>query len=113
MEKETLNIAEEFSPVPIGRTMEDSDTSGEAFRERILFPKVSRAIAQGSALVIDFSGMKGLSSSFLEEAFGGLIREKELELDAVLKTLEFTPEDSPYGPYIENVKDYIKEAAPQ
>lgn len=32
MKQKVINVAEDFSPSPIGRYRSDSDTSGEAFR---------------------------------------------------------------------------------
>ena len=105
-----LKIAEEFSPVPIGRHRSDSKKSGEAFRDDLLFPRVDKAIKEKDVLVIDFEGMEGLSSSFLEEAFGGLVRVKGLPAETVIKTLKFIPMNSHFDPYIENVKAYIRDA---
>lgn len=105
-----LKVASEFSPVPIGRYKGDSDKSGEVFREDFLFPRISEAMKQGDVLIVDLEGMEGLSSSFLEEAFGGLVRENKLSPEDVLRTLKFKPENSYFDPYIENTKKYIREA---
>ena len=105
-----LIISTEFSPVPIGRHREDGDKSGEAFREDILYPKICEAMKKQELLEVDFTGMYGLSSSFLEEAFGGLVREKRLNPDDVLRTIKFLPENSHFDLYINLTKEYIKEA---
>ena len=106
-----INIAKEFSPVPIGRHRIDGDKSGEAFREDILYPKIRVAMEKQEILEIDFDGMYGLPSSFLEEAFGGLVREKKLNSDDILRTIKFRPKKSHFDLYIELIKEYIKKAS--
>lgn len=89
--KAKVIVAKDFSAAPIGRYRDDSEKSGEAFREDILYPKISETIEQHGVLIIDFTGMRGLSASFLEEAFGGLVRNG-LSADAVLGALDFKTE---------------------
>ncbi len=66
-----IDVAKEFSAKPFGRYEADSDRSAEAFRKKFLIP----ALQAGKPFVVDLSGSNRYSSSFLEEAFGGLIRE--------------------------------------
>lgn len=106
-----LNVASEFSPVPMGRFRKDGDKSGEAFRDDLLYPQISEAINKKEILAVDFEGMKGLSGSFLDEAFGGLVRLKEgPSAEDVLKTLKFLPEHSHFDSYIDLTKYYIRKA---
>lgn len=72
MTEKTIVIAQDFSPSPIGRYRSDSDTSGEAFRIDLLVP----ALKKFDKVTVDLDGTDGYGSSFLEEAFGGLIREE-------------------------------------
>lgn len=67
----TINIASEFSRSPAGRNLDDGPFSGESFRENFLVP----ALRSGADLVVDLTGALSFGSSFLEEAFGGLVRE--------------------------------------
>ena len=105
-----LNIAKEFSPVPLGRYRDDGKTSGEAFREDYLFPAIARAIEQEDKLEVDLEGMEVLSSSFSEEAFGGLVRVKKLPAEKLEQTLKFVPTPSHFDPYIANIWQYIRDA---
>lgn len=105
-----LNIAEQFSPVPLGRYRSDGETSGEVFRDKYLFPQVSDAIAQGDVLEVNLHGLEMLSSSFCEEAFGGLVRVKGLAVKDLEQTLRFVPSPSHFDPYIENIWAYIRDA---
>lgn len=56
------------------------------------------------------NGMKGLSASFLEEVFGGLVSETELSSEQVRQVLRFTPEDNYLKLYIDIIKSYIAES---
>lgn len=63
------DIAKEYTVTPIGRYKKDSRFSGEGFKE-ILADFIAKE--QPVCLVMDNTG--GYNPSFLEEAFGGLIR---------------------------------------
>lgn len=69
-----LSIAETFSAYPAGRTAADGPDNGKRFREEILCPELKRAIAESRQLIVTLDGLKVCGSSFLEEAFGGLVR---------------------------------------
>lgn len=66
-----INIAEQFSRTPGGRFYSDGPYSGQQFREKVLRP----ALEKGGLVEVILDGVRGYGSSFLEEAFGGLIRE--------------------------------------
>lgn len=66
----TINIARDFSRFPAGRYLDDGPYSGAAFRDCYMKPALDR----GETLVIELDGVRGYGSSFLEEAFGGLVR---------------------------------------
>lgn len=69
-----IDIAKEFSKTPFGRYRADGPFSAEAFREDLLLPMVQKQ--NDEPIELDFSGISlSLGSSFLEEAFGGLVRE--------------------------------------
>ena len=88
----TLSIAEQFSRYPVGRVQADSDYNGTRFREEFLVPEL-RKIGARDRLEVTFNGLEGAGSSFLEEAFGGLIRIEGmtgafLEAHLILSTTE-------------------------
>lgn len=66
----TINIAKEFSRYPAGRFMSDGPYSGEQFREDYLRP----ILEKNERATIELDGTRGYGHSFLEEAFGGLVR---------------------------------------
>jgi hypothetical protein len=71
MEPKVINIERDFSRYPAGRFKTDGPYSGERFREEVLIPALK---GREGKVIVEFDGARGLGSSFLEEAFGGLIR---------------------------------------
>lgn len=67
----TIDIVADFSSMAGGRFPIHSDFSGQRFREELLVP----ALQQYNRVKVILDGAEGLDTSFLEEAFGGLIRE--------------------------------------
>lgn len=99
----TIKIAQDFTRFPSGRYKKSGSTSGEAFREKFL----QAPIQQGEKVTVDFDGTLGYGSSFLEEAFGGIVRALNLPADFVLEHLELISSD-PSIP--EEVRQYIIDA---
>lgn len=66
----TISVAEQFSPAPAGRFLDDGPYPGAAFRDKLLLP----AIRSSEKVIVDMEGTELAGSSFLEEAFGGLVR---------------------------------------
>lgn len=97
-----IDVARSFTPYPVGRTRSDGRYSGEAFRDDHLVP----ALRAGAVTVI-MDGTKGYGSSFLEEAFGGLVRCHDFELGQLKERLVIKTEDSLLSDEIWN---YIEEA---
>jgi STAS-like domain of unknown function (DUF4325) len=79
MTEHTINVAQEFTPYPAGRFRRHGKFTGEVFRDDILIP----ALNAYDVVKIDFNGTEGVRSSFLDEAFGGLIRIAHLSADKV------------------------------
>lgn len=67
-------IAKDFSDTPGGRKISEGDFSGELFRQQLLLPKYEEAVKKNDKLEIDFDGAFGYPPSFLDEAFGGLVK---------------------------------------
>jgi hypothetical protein len=79
----TINVAKEFSRFPGGRFLEDGEFSGQRFRDEFLVP----ALETNSHVQVELDGTLGYGSSFLEEAFGGLVREAGFKPEEVLQNL--------------------------
>ncbi|MBU1348197.1 MAG: STAS-like domain-containing protein [Alphaproteobacteria bacterium] len=64
-----ISVARDFSRFPFGRYPDHGPYSGQRFRDEFMVPRLK----EGS-LTVDLDGARGLAPSFLEEAFGGLVR---------------------------------------
>lgn len=71
MAQPVINVARDFSKYPAGRYLEDGPASGQQFRDKYLIP----TLKESKTLAIELDGTRGYGSSFLEEAFGGAVRE--------------------------------------
>ncbi|MGL5597929.1 MAG: STAS-like domain-containing protein [Aeromonas sp.] len=67
-----IDVATDFSPLPIGRYPSCGASNGSRFRDEILKKALS---SSAENILVDFSNVKiGVGSPFLEESFGGLVR---------------------------------------
>lgn len=103
---QVIKVAEAYSRTPGGRFVTDGPYSGERFRDDFLAP----ALKRHSSVEVDLTGVFGYGSSFLEEAFGGLVRKgfftktdlrSRLSIKSALKTYEL------------KVWQYINDAKPE
>ncbi len=101
--KPAINIAKDFSRYPAGRYESDGDYNGEKFRTTFLL----EPLKQKTHVKIIFDGARGYGSSFLEEAFGGLIR-LNFSKNEILETFEFESNDDPTLP--DEIEGYIDDA---
>jgi hypothetical protein len=102
----TIEIARDFSPVPLGRLKADGRFSGEALRELLL-----RALRHSTAKVcVILDGTEGYGCAFLEEAFGGLVREGHYTPQELADRLEVVAKSRPYRIYADEIWDFIKAA---
>ncbi|WP_010465711.1 STAS-like domain-containing protein [Acidovorax radicis] len=106
MTSRTISIANDFSRTPAGRFVTDGPFSGERFRDELLVP----ALRENDKVVVDLTGVFGFGSSFLDEAFGGLVRKKIITSAALGSKFEIV---SPLRSYREKVEKYIREARPE
>jgi STAS-like domain of unknown function (DUF4325) len=71
MTVKAINVREDFTRFPAGRYISDGRYSGERFRDEFLVP----ALKASDRVEIYMDGTLSPGSSFLEEAFGGLLRQ--------------------------------------
>lgn len=101
-------VSKDFSKMPFGRYVSDSPFSAEKFRRDLLVPAFA---SSEENVVVDFNGISlAIGSSFLEEAFGGLIRKEGLSKDKVQKRLIIV-EEVPF--YKEQIEKFIATALPE
>ncbi|WP_169308013.1 STAS-like domain-containing protein [Brevundimonas subvibrioides] len=99
-----MNIAKDFSEFPFGRYESHGPFNGARFRNEKLLP----LLLNGQSVLVDLSDARGLAASFLEEAFGGLVREglSVEELRRLLKVVSNTDSS-----LVSEVWFYIEDAA--
>ncbi|SIT15849.1 MAG: DUF4325 domain-containing protein [Thalassolituus maritimus] len=69
-----IDIARDFSKKPFGRNELDGKYSGKRFRDEHLLPALTAS--DDEILTVNLDGVeRGFGSSFLEEAFAGLLRQ--------------------------------------
>lgn len=83
-----INIANDFSRYPAGRFPEDGSSNGSEFRDKILWPKLEKVIANNDTLKINIDGIRSLGSSFIDEAFVGIIRKYNINKNTLLRYLD-------------------------
>lgn len=108
MESIEIKIARDFSFSPGPRYIDEGKNSGEKFRKEVLYPKFKEAIEANKNVTVDLDGTDGYGTSFLEEAFGGLIRNNKLSYDEIIKCLTIISEEEDY--LIDDVFEYLKDA---
>jgi len=99
-----IDIGKNFSPTPSGRYKADGPFSGEAFREKHLKKAV---LKDDLEILVNLDTAIGLGSSFLEEAFGGLIRKKYISREELLRRLVLVAQDEAI---IDEIKFHINSA---
>lgn len=96
-----INIGKDFSDEPYGRYQTDGDSNGTTFREDFLLP----ALKKYKKIQIILDDAEGYGSSFLDEAFGGLVRLHGFTTEDLLNRFEFISNSDPS--LIIEVKDYL------
>lgn len=99
-EEAMINVARDFSRAPAGRFISDGPNSGERFRDQFLKP----ALDEGKEVVVELDGTRGYGSSFLEEAFGGLVRAGYTALDVVKRVHLKTKDNS----LVKEIQGYLR-----
>lgn len=93
----------DFSKFPGPRYANLGSFSGEVFRDEVLLP----ALKEDQEVEVDFDGVFGYGSSFLEEAFGGLLRHGA-DRNAVIRLQNNLKSKDPT--IVSEVKSYIDDA---
>ena len=100
MGNKVINVERDFSRYPAGRYESDGPHNGQTFREKFLVPALS---ARTEKVLIELDGARGYGSSFLEEAFGGLVRDG-FTAEELFNLIDLKSEDNSL---IEEIKGYI------
>jgi len=104
-------IATQFSRYPAGRTDHDGPFNGTRFRETVLVPALRTARANGESLQVVLDGARSYGSSFLDEAFGGLVRHEGYSVESLAGLLEIVANSPVYQRYKRMIGKYLVEAS--
>ena len=105
-----ISLAEDFSPFPAGRYHPgDGPHTGQRFREERLVPALGE-LGEAERLEVVFDGVEGCGSSFLDEAFGGLVRDAGFSKAFLEKHLRLTTSDSDLKDVVGLAYQHIAEA---
>jgi hypothetical protein len=104
------NLGISFNDTPAGRYKnEDGDFTGEHFREDVLVGLL-KELKEGEKLRIKIDDAEGFGSSFLDEAFGGLVRKGYITSEKLLNILEIDYEDEYFEFFKKRIIEYITKA---
>ena len=108
-----IDVARDFYAFPMGRySPQDGEYTGQKFRETLLAPKLRLAMKSSppEKLIVNIDGLKVFGSSFLEEAFGGLIREEKFLKSDVKRYLIIESNKKSKKFYADAIQKYVDEA---
>jgi hypothetical protein len=88
----TLKVSD-FTTSPGPRYVNQGEKSGEAYRAL-----VAAALRENSEVTVDLDGTDGYGSSFIDEVFGGLVRDEGFAVSELEKKLTIkSDEDESYA----------------
>ncbi len=90
-----VSIAKHFSRFPGGRVASDGPASAEEFRETILAPAIREAETSGERVTVSLDGTLGYAASFIEEAFGGLVRVDGFTAERLREVMDVSSIETP------------------
>jgi hypothetical protein len=100
-----IKISTDFSRYPAGRLHpRDGQSTGQRFREEFLVP----SLREHPKVVVNLDGALMYPSSFLDEAFGGLVRSEGLRLAELKKKLEIKATEAKFVSYVKAIWDMIE-----
>ena len=109
---DTIDIGKEFAINPRGVRHEDSDVSAQRFREEFLEPiftspeKYSRPVK-----IVLHNAVGGFGASFLDEAFGELVRKKLITPANFDDTFELVADRGGFWLFARMIRTLVAEAA--
>ncbi|BEC04452.1 STAS-like domain-containing protein [Escherichia coli] len=80
-----ISIINDFNKKPYGRYPSDGPGNGEKFRKQHLVP----ALQDFDKVIVDLTGYNRYGRSFIDEAFGGLIRAENFTKKELDNKLEY------------------------
>ncbi|MDO6747176.1 STAS-like domain-containing protein [Gilvimarinus sp. 1_MG-2023] len=91
MNSHTIRVVNDWHKRPFGRYPNHSEYCGKNFREQLLVPNLNIY----DHVTVDLTGYNRYGRSFIDEAFGGLIRENGFNESRLKEKLTITHEILP------------------
>lgn len=107
IENQVFRVSDEFGQLTGPRLARHGSCSGEALRIKIA--EKLKTIGSGKLTVI-LDDVHGYGSSFLEEAFAGLVRHWEGDLDHFENKIEIVSNSALYRTYVSEARLYMNSA---
>ncbi|ENU4118521.1 STAS-like domain-containing protein [Pseudomonas aeruginosa] len=85
MNTHTINVIKDFGKRPYGRYPEDGEWNGAKFRALL-----AEKLREFDHVHVNLDGYNRYGRSFLDEAFGGLIREEHFTYDFLQEHLSYS-----------------------
>ena len=104
----TYEIAKRFTKYPGPRYIEEGEYSGELFRKTELMPTIIEAKKNNHKIILNLDGTSGYGTSFIEEVFGGLIREEKMSIKEIYSIFTFISKEDEN--LIDDITEYMEEA---
>lgn len=108
---DTIDIGKDFSILPRGVYYNDGEDSAQRFREEFLKPVFTDPEKYSRPVKVILDTAEAFSAAFLEEAFGGLVREGYATADEVNAALELVCERGGFWLYEQLIETFLEEAA--
>jgi len=102
-----ISVEKDFSSTPGGRLKSMGPDSGEEFRERLL-KELKKHVDEKIEILLD--GEEGYGSSFLEEAFGGLVRSKVFTTPDIAERIVILSPNRTNHTYVDEARRYLADA---
>ena len=99
-----VNIADDFSLYPMGRTIEDGPDNGERFFNEFLKENLDKGIKTR----IIFDGVRAFGSSFLDQVFNVKPSSLGIKRDLFQSLVEIEAKGQAYVFYRRMAEDYTK-----
>lgn len=103
----TIRMTVDFSKLPGEIDELHGTNTGEKFRNNYLIPVYDYCLVRDENLNINFCNSHGYAASFLEEAFGGMVRNG-YDGKQMLRKMNFKTEEEPL--LEDSIVEYIIEA---
>lgn len=101
MARKIINIAQDWSRSPTGRYPSDGKSNGTDFKKRMIIP----FLKDFDEFFVDLDGTYGYGSSFLDEAFAGLVRDGLMTKEEFRRKFIFKSEEDPS--FIDEIFSYV------